>query len=68
MPVSTKVILSNHNFKSCPDASFLKEQAKKMYDAGVTEQGASNNPAWAAPNQAWLYQRGSAERHSGVVW
>jgi 3-dehydroquinate dehydratase/shikimate dehydrogenase len=35
VPVTTKVILSNHNFTSCPEASALKEQAKKMYEAGA---------------------------------
>jgi len=35
VPVSTKVILSNHNFTSCPDANALRDQAKKMHEAGA---------------------------------
>ena len=35
MPVTTKVILSSHNFTSTPDAASLKAQAKKMHEAGA---------------------------------
>ena len=35
VPVSTKVILSSHNFDSTPPASELRALAQKMYDAGA---------------------------------
>lgn len=33
--MTTKVILSSHDFNSTPDAAFLRDKAKKMYEAGA---------------------------------
>ena len=35
VPVSTKVILSSHNFDATPPASELRDLAQRMYNAGA---------------------------------